>query len=384
MQQGTVVLGVFFALTYHLTLPQMGLVIAALTIGLTLSGLGAGPAVDRWGSRRLLFVGATILTICSAAIALSPSLSVTIALLFIIGLALGSVPLSGTKAIMMAWPRERRGLPTGIRQTGVPLGALVTSLALPTLATHIGLKPIYAGFAVLIACSSLLFCAILPAQTARPPSEDTMIRRGEVKRLIIPCLCGFLLAWGQYALLTYTIPMLQRNGLSIALGGGMLALAQIGGASARFGLGAISDRVFAGRREPVLLGCAVAGAIFGVVLAYLPRSMPLWALALLWLGLGGAYVGWNALALTWAGELVVDARAGSAIGLETSAVLTGASIVTPFFGAVVERSGSYSAGWLLLAAIMAAAAVLLWTQARKPDPSPYALDASGDELAAKS
>lgn len=376
MQQGTVVLGVFFALTYHLTLPQMGLVIASLTIGLTLSGLGAGPAVDRWGSRRLLLVGAAILTACSTAIAFSSSLGVTVVLLFIIGLALGSVPLSGTKAIMMAWPRERRGLPTGIRQSGVPLGALVTSLILPTIAAHVGLKPIYAGFAALIACSSFLFCAVLPEQTVAPARQDTTITRVELKRLIIPCICGFLLAWGQYALLTYTIPMLQRNGLSIAIGGALLALAQVGGAAARFALGAISDRVYAGRREPVLLGCAIAGAVFGVMLAFLPHAAPLWALALLWLGLGGAYVGWNALALTWAGELVVDARAGSAIGLETSAVLTGASITTPVFGAVVERSGSFSAGWLLLAAIMTVAAILLWVQTRRPDPSPYALESS--------
>ncbi len=376
MQQGTVVLGVFFALTYHLTLPQMGLVIAALTIGLTLSGLGVGPAVDRWGPRRLLFVGAAILTACSAAIAFSSSLGMTVTLLFVIGLALGAVPLSGTKAIMMAWPRERRGLPTGIRQSGVPLGALVTSLTLPTIAAHIGLKPIYAGFAVLIACSSFLFCAVLPAQTAPPARQDTRITRAELKRIIIPGVCGFLLAWGQYSLLTYTIPMLQRNGLSIVVGGALLALAQVGGAIARFALGAISDRVYAGRREPVLLGCAIAGAIFGVTLAFLPRSTPLWALAFLWLGLGAAYVGWNALALTWAGELVVDSRAGAAIGLETSAVLTGASVTTPIFGAVVERSGSFSAGWLLLAAIMTVAAVLLWLQARKPDASPYAQESS--------
>ena len=34
MQQGTIVLGVFFALAYHLTFTQMGALLAALTCGL--------------------------------------------------------------------------------------------------------------------------------------------------------------------------------------------------------------------------------------------------------------------------------------------------------------------------------------------------------------
>lgn len=370
LQQGTVVLGVFFAAAYHLTLAQMGLMIATMTIGLMFSGLGIGPAVDFWGSRRVLFIGTIALTVCTAAVTISPNLVVTVALLFGVGLALGAVPLSGTKAIMTAWTRERRGLPTGIRQSGVPLGALVASLILPSLATQFGLKPIYAGFAVIVALCGFLFCAILPRQTARPERGQARLTAAEARRMVIPCICGFLLAWGQYALLTFTIPMLQRNGLSVAIGGELLALAQVGGAAARFALGGVSDRYFKGRREHVLLGSAVAGIAFALILAFLPRAIPFWALAILWTLFGGAFVGWNALALTWAGERITDARVGAALGLETSAILCGASVTTPVFGAVVERSGTFTAGWLTLGVIMAVASVLLWIEARKPELAP--------------
>lgn len=366
LQQGTVVLGVFFAAYYHLSLTQMGTVLASMTFGLMFSGLGAGPLVDRWGPRRVLFFGTLIIATAAAAISISPNLGTTVALLFLSGLVLGAVPLSGTKAVLLVWPRERRGMPMGIRQMGVPLGALVTSLILPTLASHVGLRPIYAGFAVVVAVCGLLFCWVLPPQTTRPSRHETRRAPGDVRRMLIPAASGFLLSWGQYTLLTFSIPMLRQNGVSLALAGGLLAIAQVGGASARLILGALSDRM-GGRRVHSLLGITLLGVVLALVLAVLPRTTPTIALAALWLALGAAFVGWNALAVTWAGERGAEARAGAAIGIETSAILCGATVSAPVFGAIVERSGGYPMAWLTLAAVLTLAATLLWTQTRHPE-----------------
>ncbi len=379
LQQGTIVLGVFFAAIYHLSLTQMGTVLASMTFGLMFSGLGAGPLVDLWGSRRVLFIGTLIVSSAAAAIALSAQLTLTIVLLFVAGLALGTVPLSGTKAVLLKWPRERRGMPMGIRQMGVPLGALATSLILPTLASHVGIRPVYAGFAVVVAVCGMLFVAMLPSQTSRPSRNEARRAPGEARRILVPAICGFLLAWGQYSLLTYTIPMLHQAGISIAIAGGLLALAQVGGAAARLVLGALSDRM-GGRRESTLLGVTLAGVALAVVLALMPQHLPLIVLAALWLALGGAFVGWNALALTWAGDRVTEAHAGSAMGLETSAILFGATISAPIFGAIVERSGTYQTAWFTLAAVLSIAAVLLWTQIGRPE-SAHIVAASNERAA---
>ncbi|HEY8326262.1 MAG TPA: MFS transporter [Ktedonobacterales bacterium] len=371
MQQGTFVLGVFFALAYHLTLTQMGALLAAMTCGLMCSGLANGPLVDLWGPRRVLFWGTIVITVAAAAIAFSPNLIATVALLFLAGLSLGTVPISGTKAILVAWPRERRGMPMGVRQMGVPLGALATSLALPTLASRVGLRPIYLGFALIVAVCGLLFCAVLPAQTARPSRHEARRAPGEARRILVPAIVGFLLAWGQYTLLTYTIPMLRHNGISLVVAGALLAVAQVGGAIARLALGHLSDRM-GGRRAHALLGITGVGVALAVALAFLPRATPMALMVALWLGLGAAFVGWNALALTWAGERVAAAHAGSAMGLETSAVLFGATVSAPVFGAIVEWAGSYQAAWLTLAAVLALAFALLLTQTRRPEPHPDA------------
>lgn len=368
MQQGTIVLGVFIAAEYHLNLAQMAETLAAMTLGMMLSGLVSGALVDRWGPKRLQLAGAIGLFACAVAISLSPNLITTVALLFVLGIMLGAIPLSGVKAIIIFWPRERRGLPMGVRQMGVPLGALAAALILPTLASRVGFRPLYGGFAALIGVSGLIFCALLPPMTDRQAAAEARHSAPlQVRRLIVPAIVGFLLAWGQYTLLTYTIPMASQMGLTIAMGGALLAIAQVGGATGRMALGAISDWL-GGRHDRALIGVTLLGVGLAVALAYLPHGLPIWALGALWLALGFACVGWNALALIWAGERVAEPRAGAAMGLETSAVLAGASLSAPVFGIIVEATHGYRDAWLTLAAVLALAAVMLWTQARRAEP----------------
>lgn len=381
-QQGTVVLGVFFASAYSLSLSQMGAVVSSPTFGLVVSGLVVGSLVDRYGSRHVLLWGTLLMVTTAAAIGAIHRLPLTVALLFVLGLALGTVPLAGTKAVLVAWPRHRRGLPMGVRQMGVPAGALAAALLLPALAAQVGLHALYFGFAVLLAVGGLAFCAALPpgvpAAAAADPHDGVRLRR-EARQIVVPAISGFLLAWGQYALTAYTIPFLNgRGGISIAEAGGLLALAQAGGAGARMLLGHVSDRLGTDR-DLVLMATAAGAAVLACVLAVLPQHVWLVALAPLWLLLGATMVGWNALMLTWTGERVSVRNAGAAMGLTTSAILLGAAISAPIFGFIVQASGTYRTAWFGLGAILAAAALLLWgnarwsaRRARASQPEPHA------------
>lgn len=366
-QQGTIVLGIFFAATYSLNLAQMGAVVSSLTLGWMCSGLFVGTLVDAYGPRRVLFIGTLLLCVIATAVAATHSLPITVVLLFVLGLALGTVPLSGTKAVLMAWPREQRGLPMGIRQMGVPVGALAAALALPTLAAQFGLHPLYWGFAVLLGVCGLAFCAVLPRYERAPRrhASNTPLLRHELGRLVVPAVSGFLLAWGQYVLLTYTIPLLHRDdGLSLTLAGFVLAVAQVGGAGGRIIFGMISDRL-GGRRDTVLLAAALAATLLACGLAALPGHVSALLLVPLWLVLGMTMVGWNALVLTWVGERVSIGNAGAAMGITTSAILLGATISAPIFGLIVQAGNSYRIAWLALAGVLGAAVLLLWTQSRR-------------------
>jgi MFS family permease len=367
LQQGTFVLGVFFATTYALDLARMGTAISSLTFGLIFSGLYIGSLVDIFGPRVVQLLGTLVLFALTAGLAVVHSLTATVLLLFLVGLALGSVPIAGTKAVMMAFPRERRGLPMGIRQMGVPLGALAAALVLPSIASKVGVHQVYWGFAAVIAVCGLSYAALLPryARRGRTASEGGARLGSEMGRVVIPCVTGFCLAWGQYAILAYTIPALQvSQGLSVALAGIVLALSQVGGALGRILFGAISDRLHA-RRDGVLAATAACSTVLVVGVSFLPRGATMLILAPLWLLMGLTLVGWNALVLTWAGERVSPHNAGAAMGITTSAILFGATVATPVFGVIVEASHGFRAAWLMLAAVLGAAALLLFVVSRR-------------------
>jgi predicted MFS family arabinose efflux permease len=229
---------------------------------------------------------------------------------------------------------------------------------------------VYWGFAALIAICGLSYAALLPRyeRRGRTPDEDSARLRSELGRVVVPCLAGFCLAWGQYAILTYSIPALRSSqGLSLGLAGVVLAMSQAGGAAGRILFGAISDHLRA-RRDVVLAVAAACATLLAIIVSMLPHGTPVAILLPVWLLMGLTMVGWNALALTWVAERVSPHNAGAAMGITTSAVLLGATIATPVFGVVVEVSHGFSVAWLMLAAVLGAAAVLLFIVSRRaPD-----------------
>jgi MFS family permease len=366
-QQGIIVLGVFFASTYRLTLTQMASVVSTVTLGWMLGGLFMGSLVDRFGPRAVVLVGTLAMAGVTTTIGATWNFSLTWVLLFALGLCVGAAPSAGTKAVLLEWPLEHRGLPMGVRQMGVPAGALIAAAILPTLAMAYGLHPMFWTFAGALLVCGLGFYLVLPSRAVRATATRAHGRslRAELGGLTLPAVCGFLMVWGQYVLLTYTIPMLRDlSGFSIALAGAALATAQAGGACARIVLGAISDRL-GGRRELVLSRAAIVSMLLALVVALVPAHASAVLLFPLWFCLGCAMVGWNALLVTWAGERVSVGNAGAAMSLTTSAVLFGATVSTPVFGRIVEMSHSYHVAWLTLAVITGLAALLLWRETRR-------------------
>lgn len=371
-QQGIPVLGVFLAVEYHLSLTQMGAVVSAVFFGMMLSGIFTGMIVDHIGSRRALLVGSLLLSSAAVAIGWIQSLPELLGLLVLLGVFLAVVSPAGSKAVLTAWPVRDRGLPMGIRQTGVPIGALLAAAILPSLAPRIGVHAVFWGFAVVLLGTGWSFASVLPKTPPRSAlhPKPTGVTRRELRRLLIPGVCNFLLGWSQYDLVTYSIPMLHGvYGLSLATAGFLLAVAQFGGILGRVGFGALSDRL-GGRRDRVLAALSASATVLAVVLAVLPPHVPIAALFILWFCLGIGMVGWNALALTWSGESLPVEHAGVALSLSASCVMAGAVVAPPLYGRVVEASGRFQSGWLLLSAALLVATLLLMWSTRHSRPSP--------------
>ena len=359
--QGVVVVGVFFIAAYHLTLSQMGVVVSFISLGWMCSSFFTGLVVDRLGPRIVLFFGTLLMSTAATLIGFTSNLVLICFLLFTIGLGVSTVSLAGTVTVLTSWSRAERGLPMGIRQMGVPVGSMIAAFILPTIAAHYGLHTLFWLFAIEIFAIGMVFCLVLPSGT-RATVPRSQVPKGlwrDLRHIALPCFAGFLLAWGQYLLLTFTIPMLHTaGGLSVALAGVVLATAQIGGGIARISFGALSDRLH-GRHDLVLVGSAATAMVLALLIAVLPSHLPFVLLLILWLLMGAVMVGWNGLIVTWSGERVPQHNAGAAMGMTTSCVLFGAVISAPILGLIIQTTGTFVSAWLALAAIMLLATLVL-------------------------
>ncbi len=369
VQQGIVVMGVYFAALFRLTLAQMGLVTTALSLGVMASMVVMGAVADRVGPRRLLFAGSGAMAALSLAFLWISGFYALLLLLFALGVVLAVAPASGTKAVFAAFRGRPRGMIMGIRQTGVPLGALLAASLLPRLVGGPeGLRPVFWLFAGELLCLGWLFAGLM--QGAPQPAVKATRNRLNVQvlgRIWRPALIAVVMVSGQYLLLGFSLSELHRvHHVALAAAGLVLAASQLGGGVGRILTGVISDRL-GGRRTPVLMWCGLTAAVMSWVVALLPPHVALWLLAVIWFVFGLGAVGWNALAMTWAGESVTPDRSGFAMSSVGTAAFLGSAVFPPLFGALVDATHQFSLGWALLGGLLSLASFLSWRFGRSTE-----------------
>jgi len=171
---------------------------------------------------------------------------------------------------------------------------------------------------------------------------------------------GVALGMLQSAVLAY-LPLygVQVLGFTAVAAGALVAAAQAGGAAARLGLGAASDRWLGGRRPPWLVFSSLIGAVVFLTYAMAPMPRPLVAAALAFAAGIGAH-GWVGIYFIASAEAGGPRQSGLLSGVSFAAIVVGLLLGAPLFGAVLEASDSYEAAWgvfaalsLLVAAVMA-------------------------------
>jgi sugar phosphate permease len=360
VHQGMPALAPLIQAEWALSRGELGVVVAAVNVGVLLTSIVSGDLVDRIGERPLLVVGplGVMAAALLASVAGSPPL-LTLSLVAV-GMFVATNGPAGGKAMLVWFSPRIRGLAMGLRQTSVPLAGAVAAATLPLLAAGLGWRG-----ALGVAALASGFAALLPWLIYRdPPDPPATTARHRTGVRAIPALLrdrsqvatillGPVLVAGHWTIVPYLgLYLYERFQLPVAVAAGYLALAQVGGVCGRIGWGLASDAVWHGRRKPALACIPPLGALLVVVLAALPTTTPAPLLALLALALGATLIGWNALALTYQAEQAGPHRAGTALGLGITVIFVGAVLIPPAFGALVDRLGSYQPAWLVLAAVL--------------------------------
>ena len=339
---------------YGLSIAEIGVVLTSEWVGTLATLLLWGLAADRVGERIVLTAG---LGLCAGVLALAAfarSFVELVALLALAGAAGVGVNSASGRAVMHWFDTTERGFALGLRQAAIPLGGLVSAVALP----QFGVRAAFLFLAAICVAGAVAGALVIRDAPGPIRRHDETAAPWTLRdpRLWRVCIGSGLYLVAQVAVIGFVVLFLHdERGFSAGAAGAVLAAAQIGAVVLRVAVGRWSDalraRVVPLRRvglasfATVALSAALLGAP-GVVL------VPVLVAA------GAVSMAWNGLSFTAAAELAGAARSGSAIGVQQT-VLSAIGVGTPVaFAATVGILGWRAAfaiaalfplvGWLAL------------------------------------
>lgn len=341
----------------------------------------AGPLVDRFGGRRSLtatFAGGTLAMVVVAAFGHHYAGLVAGSAVFGIAVAFGNPATNQLAA--GAVEAGRHGIVTGIKQSGVQVGAFLAGFVLPRIAESGGWRPAVGGCAVLGVAGLALTRWYVPRRTpgeaatsssaasSSSPSSGsgtgTADRRSgagsprlgrSVDHLMVYAL---LMGYGVASVGAY-LPLYAVEELGFSRGTAGLT-------AALMGLVGIVARISWGRRQdltdqPVMRSlCAIAvGSVLAsaaMAAAASAGAFFLWAGAALF---GATAVAWNALGMLSIVRDVEVSLAGRASGRVLLGFYIGFLVGPVSFGWAADHVG-WATGWTAVIALFVVASVLSW------------------------
>ncbi len=368
MASSTFALAVISALSadiideFAISREQLGLLVtAAAFTGAALAPI-LGPLADRLGAR-----SATFFSLLSSATGLL-AMSVAPDFVWLAGAALlAGVPQAvtnpATNMLVLAHVAEgKRGVVTGIKQSGVQAGNALGGLVLPPIALLAGWRWGVVAAVLVPLVGVVVARRVVPI--AANPGERSPRRRDRapigVSRLAV---YGFLLGVGGTAVSTY-LPLFGQEelGLSPVVAGATLAVMGITGVVGRIAWGRMAEVWLGADRALAIvagLSCLVG---VGLVMSPVLGAWVVWPVAVL-TGLSAS--SWNTLGMLSIIQQVPKESTGRASGTLMMGFLGGVGLGAPMFGRSVDAFGDYRQGWVAVTLVFAAALLLMLPAARR-------------------
>jgi predicted MFS family arabinose efflux permease len=348
-----------------LSVAQAGSFLSAYYIGPVLISLPAGWLADRWGVRGAMVLGQALIAIGLFAAAAAPSFSFLIAILVLAGAGYGVLNPTTTKAGMAWFPPRQRATVVGLKQIGLPGGGALGALLMPPIALAFGWRAAVAASAAAVGALALVTWALY-RDLAEPAAAEPARTRGPFRAVLtnrdlwLVSISTLIFAGVQTVFLSFLVLYLNDIvALDLVVAAKYLVAAQVSGVAGRVLFGLLSDRLFGGQRRIVLAIAGVGSMGCALVLSTTAPGTGPALLAPLAAGIGFFGVGWNGVQHTLMAELAGPRAAGTAVGLGLAISSLGVTVCPPVFGLMVESLGGYGTAWLVLAASMGAALLLL-------------------------
>ncbi|MGY9072507.1 MAG: MFS transporter [Acidimicrobiales bacterium] len=336
-----------------------GVLTAVNTIVGALFAIRSGSLSDRIGPKASVTAVLVIAAVGLFITAFATSAWMLLVAVFISGLCQGWCNPATNKLIADRVPQGRRGIITGVKQSGVQLATFLAGLTLPSLAIWINWRAGMIAYGILAVLAAVATIVLLPAD----PEVDVVARReGVVDRTPLGRPIVLLTAYASLMGLVVGgvgrfLPLFAEDQLGMSNVVAGLASSLLGGLAigTRIMWGRLAERHMKPATALIINAATSVVAMLLLLGAVEYGSGFLWAMVIVGsLGLNA----WNAVAMLAVISGVPASRAGRASGLVVAGFMSGLSMGSIYTGLMWDRFESYQGAWLTFAVLSGFAVVL--------------------------
>jgi len=373
-----------------------GHIVIAFQAAYAIGQIGSGWFIDRWGTKRGYSLSIVVWSIAAAAHAAARWVFGFGVARFALGLGeAGNFP-AAIKTVAEWFPKKERALATGLFNSGSTVGAIVAPLIVPPLALAFGWQAAFialgaAGFGWLVLwlvlydppersrrVSQTEMAYIHSDDSADPQDADAPVTEPfswrrllgyrqtwayNIQSLCVQPIWWFYLFWLPKFFVSHFGLALQKSGQFLAVTYTMSVLGSIGAGLLSAYLLRRGWSVNASRKT-ALIACAVLTAPMTVV----SQVHSVWlATALIGCTLAGMQ-GWASNAYTIVSDLFPKRAVASVVGLGSACGSAAAIVLAEVVGKVLQRTGSYSALFLVAGLSLPVAVTMLQLLAPRWEP----------------
>jgi sugar phosphate permease len=321
---------------YHLSLREVGVVLAAVGIGMLVTLLPWGLLADKLDERWVIAMGLVGSGAALTGAGFTHSFAAVTLVLVVAGALGASVNAASGRAVMSWFPAAELGLALGIRQTAIPIGGALGAALLPVLASHGGTRLAFFVLGASTVVGAALAAVFIRGSAPFDEPETIVGKPLREPRLWILSAGTSLFLTAQIGITGFVVLFLhEHRRVSTHAAAGLLALINVLAIGARIVSGRISDRV--GDR---LVPLRVIGIACGLTTALVAAALdaPLWLLAPAFVVAGTLSMSWNALGYAAAAEAVGSGKTGAALGFQQTILGIVVAAAPPLIAAVAASS----------------------------------------------
>lgn len=360
---------------FGVTKADMGIVTSALFWTYGFGHLFSGRLGELIGNKRFILWGVIISALLNLIISFQTSIVLIAVLWGINGFAQSMAWSPGISLQNKWWPKDKRGYASGVTTGASGFAQAVTYLcvlAAYKISPAMGWRAAFRWPLIPMVIILVVFIFMVknePKEVGLKDFEepDAEVAKFEAKRMAElkekgpiypyicllkePKMCVFLFVIaiggiGRYGMITW-VPTYFTEVMDMNIKEGIFSsiLLPIGQGSAFFLMPYLTDKVFKGKREPLLVLCGLVSAISLVIFPKITSQTAASAMLLF----VGFFSSINGIVWAFAGDIGTRAFAGTATGLLDWAAYMGAAVQSILFGYV--SSISWSAVFITIAAL---------------------------------